>query len=219
MGIGVDIHLHHAISQRFGNLFGFGTRPPVKYEVDRVGACVVFLLDEQLRIMQDDRFKPYVTRFVNAVNIAERGGNGEIGAYAEQGFISMRNMFGLRIQARAVDAGIVNAILLAAGNAQLDLEGHADLAHTFQIALTYLYVFFQRFFRQVEHMGAEQRFAVFGKIFFAGIEQSVDPGQQLLGGMVCMDDHGDAVHFGHFMNVHGPGNTAFDGSAFLVVLQ
>ncbi len=60
-------------------------------------------------------------------------------------------------------------------------------------------------------MGREERFAVYFEEFFAGIEKSVDPGEEFTGGVVGMEDHGNAVVLGHLVHVHGAGDGSGNG--------
>ena len=58
-----------------------------------------------------------------------------------------------------------------------------------------------------------------GVEFLALVQKSVDPGEEFLGGMVGVDDHGHAVHLGHAVDVHGAGDAALDGGLLTVVAQ
>ncbi|VTN29509.1 Uncharacterised protein [Klebsiella pneumoniae] len=58
---------------------------------------------------------------------------------------------------------------------QFDFQGHAHFGHARQVLRADLDVFVQGLFRQVDHVGREQRFASSGEVFFTGVQQAVDP--------------------------------------------
>ena len=68
-------------------------------------------------------------------------------------------------------------------------------------------------------MGGEQRLAGLGEVLLARIQQAVDPRQQLLGGVVGVQDHGYTVGFGNGVNVLGAGDGTQDGGLLAFQLQ
>ena len=52
-------------------------------------------------------------------------------------------------------------------------------------------------------MRGEQRFAGFGEVFFAGVKQAVNPGQQLLGAVVRVQNHRNAIFGGKGVHLFG----------------
>ena len=169
--------------------------------------------------MQDDGLQLHVAGFINTVHVAERGGDGEVRADLAQLFVSVSHILGLRIEARAVDAGVIDTVFLAAGDTELDFEGHLQLGHAGQILLADFNVLFQGFFGEVEHVGAEERLAVCCIVFLTFVQQTVDPREEFLGGVVGVYHHGHAVQLGHAVDVHSTGNTALDGRLLVVVAQ
>lgn len=67
-------------------------------------------------------------------------------------------------------------------------------------------------FRQVDHVGREQRFASSGEVFFTGVQQAVDPRQQFLRAVVSVQDNRHAVVFSHLVHVVGARDSAEDSS-------
>ena len=67
-------------------------------------------------------------------------------------------------------------------------------------------------------MRAEERFALLFEPFFTFVEQGIDPRQQLFRGVVGVEDHRNAVGFGHHVNVlcagDGTENRAVGRAAF-----
>src|SRR4051812_38065366 len=71
--IRVDVHLHDAVIQRLVNVAQFRTRAAVEHEVE-AGRLAERLDYRILAILQDRRSQLDGSRFVHAVDIAERGG-------------------------------------------------------------------------------------------------------------------------------------------------
>ena len=191
----------------------------MEHEVDRILGGAVFLLDVFLGIVQDDGLKFHVAGFVNTMHVAERGGDGEVRADLAQLLVSVCHILGLGVEAGAVDTSVVHTILFAARDAELDFEGHLNLGHAGEILLANLNILFQRLFRKVKHVGAEERLAILGIIFLTGIQKTVNPREEFLGGMVGVNHHGNAVHFRHTVNVHGARDAALDGCLLTIIAQ
>ena len=123
----------------------------------------------------------------------------------------------VRVEYRSADSAanpyLTLAVLLAAGDPELHLEGHVHLAHPFQITLADLDILFQGFFGQVDHMGTEQRCSVIPVMGLTGVQESVDPREQLFGAVVRMKDDRSPVGLGKLVHVFGPGNGPQDCSA------
>ena len=188
-------------------------------QVERAFAGAEFLLHVHLAVVQDVRAQLDVAGLVHAVHVAESGCDGEARADLAQLLVGIGHLFRLGVQARAVDAGVVDAVFLAAGHAQLDLQGHIQLAHPLQVALADFDVLVQRLFRQVEHVRAEQRLAVGLVVGLARIQQAIHPRQQLLGAVVGVDHHPGPVQLSQVVDVHGGRDGAGDAGALPVVVQ
>ena len=123
------------------------------------------------------------------------------GLTAEQALVGVVDFLGLAVQVALVGAAVVDAVFLAAGDAQLDLQRHAHLRHALEVAHADVEVLLDRLLGQVEHVRAEQRATGALEVGFAGIEQAIDPAELVLGAVVGVQDHASAVGGGQRVHV------------------
>src|SRR5690606_13905476 len=173
----------------------------MEHKIEGVGRHTKFFADISLGILENLRRKSDITRLVYTVYVTEGGGDGKFRADGRQYFIRMSNIFRLCVERGAVDAGIVPAVLFATGATQFDLQCHPQFAHALEILRAQLDVFLQRFFRQIDHVRAEQRFAGLCKMRFAGIQQTVDPRQQIFSSVIRVKNYRYTISTGNRMDV------------------
>ena len=150
---------------------------------------------------QDLRTQLHVARLVHAVHVAERGGDREAVADLHELLVGEGDLLRLGVQVVLVGSGVVDAVLLAARDAELDLEGHPDRRRALEVALARRHVLLQRLLGEVEHVRAEQRPAVLGEVLLADLEQTVDPPELVLGAVVGVQDDARAVRRGERVDV------------------
>lgn len=68
-------------------------------------------------------------------------------------------------------------------------------------------------------MRGEKRFAVLGVVAFGGFEEAIDPGKELLGAVVSVEDNWHAVLFGEGADVEGSGDRAGDCGRVVFVVE
>ncbi len=187
-------------------------------EVERTFLRATIGLDLVLRVLQDVRAKLDVTRLVDAVRVAERRRDREL-ADAVERIVRLQDLLRLRVEARAVDVRVVDAVLFASGHAQLDLERHVHLRHPLEVLLRYSKVLIERFFRQVEHVRAEQRPAVLLVVLLAELEHAVDPLDDLQRAVVGVQDDRDTVVLGKHADVVRAGDRARDRRALVGIVE
>ncbi len=124
------------------------------------------------------------------------------------------NVFRLGVQCGSVHVAVVHAVFFTAGAAQFDFQSHAHFGHTSRY-LEQISMFSCRgLFRQVDHVGREQRFCRWQRsVFFTRVQQTVDPRQQFLRAVVSVQDNRHAVVFSHLVNVMRARDSAEDSSA------
>ena len=61
-------------------------------------------------------------------------------------------------------------------------------------------------FRLTNHVRAEQGLAVLLEVGLVGVHHAVQPGEELLGAVICVEDNGDAICWGNGSDVVGSGN-------------
>ncbi|ENY73677.1 recombinational DNA repair protein [Aeromonas diversa CDC 2478-85] len=219
LGVGVDVHLHHAVGDGFADLFQGRAGATVEYEVQALGRDTELLGDVFLGGVQDGGGQLDVTRLVNTVHVAEGGSDGEARADLGQTLVSVSHVFRLGVQSGLIHVAVVHTVFFAAGATQFQLESHVHLGHAGQVLAADVDVLFQRLFGQIQHVGGEQRLAGLGEVLLTGVQQTVDPRQQLLGGVVGVQDDRHTVGFGHGVNVLGTGDGTQDGGLLTFQLQ
>ena len=73
LGIGVDVHLHHAVVERLADLLQQRAAAAVEDEIERLGLADL-LAHRVLDRLQNRRPQLHVARLVDAVHVAEGGG-------------------------------------------------------------------------------------------------------------------------------------------------
>ena len=94
---------------------------------------VELALGIDLMLVEELGMETNVSGLVDTVDIAKRRSNGEVGADLREGRVNVPNVFRLCVEARVVDAGVVYAILFAAGDADLHLEPETKGSHALEV--------------------------------------------------------------------------------------
>ena len=178
-----------------------------------LGVEALLLLDVLLGGAENLGGELHVAGGVDAVDVTEGGGHGEHagGNLVELG-VHLVDLLGLGVEVLLGDVGVVDAILLAAGDADLNLEVAVDLSHALEVLLGDLHVLLDGLLGEVEHVGAEQGLAVLGEVLLVSLEEAVEPGEERLGAVVGVEDDGDTVELGEGAHVEGTRDAAHDGS-------
>ncbi len=155
---------------------------------------------------------------VDAVGVAERSGDREAADRVED-VVGLEDVFRARVELVVLDAGVVDAVLLAAGDAELDLQRHVHLGDAGQRPGADLDVLRQRLLRKVEHVRAEEWLAVAREVLLPGRDDAVDPGENLLGAVVGVEHDRNAVDLGQGPHVQRAGDRTGDRRGLLTVVQ
>jgi hypothetical protein len=83
----------------------------------------------------------------------------------------------------------------------------------------YVQVLFQRLFRKVEHVGAEQGLFVLLVVVLTSLQQAVNPRQEVLGSVVRVKHDGYTVRFSHQPHVVRACDTAGNRGLLLLVVE
>ena len=148
------------------------------------------LLGVELVLLEELGVEADVSGLVHAVYVAEGGGDGKVGADLGEGGVDVEDVLGLGIELAVVDAGVVYAVLLAAGDADLHLEPEADGGHAGKVLCAGGDVLLLGLFGEVEHVGGEEGLAVLLEVGLVGGEHAVEPGEELVGAVVGVHDDG-----------------------------
>jgi hypothetical protein len=74
-----------------------------------------------------------------------------------------------------------------------------------------------RLLRQINHVGREEGLAVLLEVCLVGVEETIEPGEELLGAVVGVENDGDAVAGGNAADVVSSGDTTGNGSGLAIV--
>mmetsp|Transcript_8381 Transcript_8381/g.24160 ORF Transcript_8381/g.24160 Transcript_8381/m.24160 type:complete len:403 (+) Transcript_8381:469-1677(+) len=217
--VGVDVHLDGAGLNGVADVLAGGAGATVEHEGEReVLLAANLLLDVSLGVVENVRGELDVARGVHAVHVAESSSDGEhaVGDLGE-GLVHSVHLLRLGVEQGVVDVGVVNAILLAAGHAELHLEEKVGLGHALKVLGADLEVVLEGLLGQVKHVGAEQRLAVLLEVLLIGVEKTIKPGKPGLLAVIRVQDHGHAVELGDGTHVKGAGHAASDGGSVHII--
>ena len=209
LGVGVDVHLEDAIVDGGFDLILFRTRATVEDQIQGVRPTANPFSHQGLGIFQDLRAQLHIARFIDPVHVAEGSGDAEVADGGEQP-VGFQHVFGLGVEVGVVGDVVVraDAVFLAAGDAQLDLQAHAQRLEALQDRRAGREVVGQGFFREVQHVRGKERPAGGLVVALAFFDHALDPGDQLAVGVVGVKHHADAVVAGQQVHVLGGRDSA-----------
>mmetsp|Transcript_6736 Transcript_6736/g.16336 ORF Transcript_6736/g.16336 Transcript_6736/m.16336 type:complete len:410 (+) Transcript_6736:222-1451(+) len=212
LDVSVDVHLDDTVLEGELNLVLLGARPTVEHKVDGLVLLALELFfDVSLRVAEDLGAEDDIARLVNAVDVAEGGCDGELRVLdGGKGLVHLPDLVGLRVHGGVVDVLVVDAILLPTGDAKLHFQEAVDLGHALHVLDTCLNVLLEGLLREVKHVRGEEGLAVLLVVLLVGGEHAVEPGEELLGTVVGVEDDGHTVGLGHVADIVGAGDGAED---------
>jgi hypothetical protein len=202
LGISINVHLDNTIVDGLSNLLLCGTRATVE---DKEDGLIIFslelLLDISLVLTKKFGVELNVTGSIDTVDVTETSSNTEeVGDLAE-GSVDIPDIFGLGVKSRVVNTRVINTIFLTTSDTDFHLEETVDGGHALQVLETGLNVFFLGLFREIQHVGREQRFTVGLEVLLIGIEHTIEPRQELLGTVVRVDDDRNTISLGNCTDI------------------
>jgi len=218
LAISVDVHLDNTVLDSGLDLFLGRSRSSVEDEVDGERVLRLELLVSVLLVLREELgLELDVSGLVDTVDVSETGSDGEGLGDGGKGVVDFEDVLGLSVEGSVVDAGVVDTILLTTGNTDFHLEPKFNLSHTLEVLLAGLDVLLLGLFGEIEHVGGEKGFSFLLVVSLIGIEHTVEPGKELLGAVVGVENDGDAVGRGDSTDVVSGGDGTSDGSLLLVV--
>mmetsp|Transcript_10117 Transcript_10117/g.33287 ORF Transcript_10117/g.33287 Transcript_10117/m.33287 type:complete len:526 (-) Transcript_10117:16-1593(-) len=220
--VGVDVHLDHAVRDRLLDVVDVGARTTVEDKGAglRARAEAELLRDVLLRVSQNLRVELDVAGRVDAVHVAKGGGDGELCVgHRLQRLLDHPHLLGLGVEVLRVRILVVHPVLLAARDAKLHLEQHVELGHPLHVLDADGDVLLERLLGQVEHVRREERLAVRGVVRFRLGQHPVHPREELLGAVVCVQDHRHAVFGGERAHVVSARHRPSDGRVKVGVVE
>ena len=218
LGVGVDVHLDDAVAHRGGDLLVGGAGTAVHDQVERrvldpdlgLEAVAEALGDVRLDLAQDLRAQLDVTGLVGAVHVAEGQRRDVTAVLAQaQGLDGAVGVVG-----SGVETGVLltlDAVLLAADSADLDLEDGVGRAGALEHVHGDLNVVVQGLRRAVPQVGLEHRQLAALDLVGLDLQQRVDPAvKELLGAVVRVEAHDAGVEVTDGAGVGGEGEGTSD---------
>ena len=194
----------------------------MEHEEHGLGALGETLLlgDELLGVLEDFGPELDIAGLVHSVHVAEGSGDGEeVGGDVLESPPELVDLVGLRVQQGAVDVAVVDTVLLAAGDAELNLEEAVDGRHALQVVNADLDVLLEGLLGEIEHVGAEEGLSGLLELLLGGLDEAINPREEVLGAMVGVDDDGDTVKLSELADVQGTGDGAGDGGLLVGVVE
>ena len=185
LGVGVDVHLHHAEVDGVADLLRGRARAAVEDEVEgaRVGAEAELRGGGLLRGLEDLGAQLDVAGLVDAVHVAEgQGGHVATALAGAERLDGGDGVLGGRVEL-VVDL-VGDTVLLAADDADLDLEDDVGRGALGEQLLGDLEVLVEGHGRAVPHVRLEQRRLAAGDPLGGDVEQRADEAVELVLGAV-----------------------------------
>lgn len=216
--VGVHVDLDDTVADGVEVLLLGGAGAAVEDEEDGLGVLgangggdVLLVLAEELGVQLD------VARLVDAVDVAEASGNGEVGRDGGEGVVDVEDVLGLGVEGVVVNVLVVDAVLLATGDANLHLEPLLHGGSALEVGGGGLDVPVDGLLGEINHVGAEEGLASGLEVRLVGVEHAIEPGQELLGAVVGVQDDGDAVGRGKGADVVSTGHGTGYGGRLVAV--
>lgn len=131
-----------------------------------------------------------VAGLVDAVDVAKGGGDAKVGADLAEGGVDVPDVLWLGVELVVVDAGVVDAVLLAAGDADLHLEPEAERGHALEVGDAGGDVLLLGLLGEVEHVGGEERLLVGLVVGLVCGEHALEPREEFVGAVVRVHHDG-----------------------------
>mmetsp|Transcript_30414 Transcript_30414/g.60158 ORF Transcript_30414/g.60158 Transcript_30414/m.60158 type:complete len:280 (-) Transcript_30414:158-997(-) len=188
LGVRVDVHFDGPVPDGPADVRDVAARAPVEDEGDGFavhgGLRAQLVRDVRLGAVQDVRFQADVARGVDPVHVPEGGGHRVRGADGREPLVDRVDLLRLGVEVLEGRVGVVHPVLLPPRDAELHLQEDAHLVHPLQIGGADVEVLLEGLLREIDHVRGEEGLAVGGVEPLGGVEQPVDPREQLLGAVV-----------------------------------
>mmetsp|Transcript_31962 Transcript_31962/g.63824 ORF Transcript_31962/g.63824 Transcript_31962/m.63824 type:complete len:364 (-) Transcript_31962:247-1338(-) len=217
--VSIDVHLDGAGLDRIADVLARRARAAVEDEGARLGVTIVELLGNVLlRVVQDLRLEVDVAR-VHTVHVAEGSGNGEaVVGHSGERLVDLIHLIGLSVQARRVDVRVVDAVLLATGDAELHLEEQVNLGHALHVLNACGNVLLEGLLGEVKHVRREERLAILLEIVLISLDKAIEPGQPRPHAVVGVQQDRHAIQLGDLAHMQGARNGTGDASSVVGVI-
>ena len=191
------------------------------------------LLDVGLVLLEELRVEADVTGLVDAVDVSETGGDGEVGADGSKTVVDVEDVLWLGVEGVVVDGLVVDTVLLTTSDTDFltaklvhgvrmhetrrtyHLEPLLHRSDALEVLGGGFDVPLNLLLGQVNHVRREEGFSMELEVSLILVEHAIQPGKKLLRAVVGVKNDGDAILRGDRSDVVGTGDGTSDGG-FLV---
>ena len=142
------------------------------------------------------------------MDVSEPGRDAEVGRDLDKSLVDLPDVLRLGVEGVVVDILVVDTILLAASDANLHLEPLLPGGGTLKVLGRGLDIVLNILLRKIDHVAAEEGNTSLLEEGLVGVHHPVEPGKKLLGAVVAVKDHGNAIRAGYGANVVCAGDGA-----------
>lgn len=175
------------------------------------------LLDVELVLLEELGVELDVAGLVDTVDVTEGSGNGEVRRDSGEGGVDVIDILGLSVERVVVNILVVDTVLLTTSDTDLHLEPLLHGSSTLEVLSSGLNVPLLGLLRKIDHVRREEGLAVELEVGLISIEHAVQPGEELLGAVVSVEDDGDAIGGSDGADVVGTSDGTGDGSLLAVI--
>mmetsp|Transcript_95363 Transcript_95363/g.132466 ORF Transcript_95363/g.132466 Transcript_95363/m.132466 type:complete len:288 (+) Transcript_95363:168-1031(+) len=213
--VGVHVHLHNSRVQCGGDVMLLRSGAPMEDKVQRplnVLSCRGFdlLTCVDLHVLQQLGLQHNVSGLVNAVDVAESRSDGEHRGDGIEGLVDREHIRRRGVQLLLGGSAVVNAIFHSTSDSNLHLQDLLHGGHAGQVLCADGNVLLIGLLGQVQHVRREEGLAMLLEECLVGFEHAIEPRQQLLGAVVGVHDHRDAVSRSNCTDKVSSGNSSQD---------
>ena len=158
-----------------------------------------------------------VAGLVDTVDVAEAGSDGEVGRDLAEILDDVLDILGLGVEGVVINVLVVDTILLATSDTNLHLEPLLHGSGALKVLGSGLDVPLDGLLGEIDHVRGEEGLPSSLEVGLVGVKHTIEPGQELLGAVVGVEDDGDAVGGGDGADVVGSGNRASNGGRLVAV--
>ena len=238
--VGVDVDLDDTVADSLLVLLLGGAGAAVEDKEDGLLLLGLgLLLDVGLVLLEELGVQADVAGLVDTVDVTEASGDREVGGDGGEGVVDGQDILGLSVEGVVVDILVVDTVLLTTGDTNLlkkqKKPGSVKLYNRDQRGQTYHLepllhggstlevsgsggdVPVNGLLGQVDHVGREEGLAVELEVALILIHHAVEPGEELLGAVIGVEDDGNAVGGGNGADVVSSGDGTSDGGGLAIV--
>lgn len=216
--IGVEVDLDHTVADGIQVVLLARARAAVEDQEDWLLLLGVLLLLHVFLVLLEQLWPQLdVAWLVDTVDVAETSSDREVWRDWCESLVDLVDVLWLCVEGVVVHILIVDTVLLATSDTNLHLEELLHGCGTLEVGSSGLEVLLDRFLGQIDHVRGEEGHTVGLEELLVLVEHAVQPWEQLLGAVICVEDDWNAVGRSDGADVVCSGNGTSNGR-FLVLV-